>query len=170
MRDGEPERATVVLGVGNPLMGDDGVGLEVLERLRRRFVFDPPVELVDGGTGGVGLLPVVEDASHLLIVDAIQTGRPPGSLVVLRGPGLPRALPPKLSPHQVDLRDVLALAALRDALPRELLLVGLEPERVEFGAGLGACVSGELEALVDRVVECLSAWGHAPRQVRAVAS
>jgi hydrogenase maturation protease len=151
---------TVVLGVGNPLMGDDGLGLAALERLRAEFVFDPPVEFVDGGTDGVRLLPVVEDAGRLLVLDAVRTGAEPGALVTLHAEDLPHALPLAVSPHQIDLRQVFALAVLRGTLPRELVVLGLEPEQVEFGAGLGDLVARRIDGLVEHAAARLAAWGH----------
>jgi hydrogenase maturation protease len=159
-------RSTVVLAVGNPLMGDDGLGLAALGRLRERFVLDPFVELVDGGTDGVRLLPVVEDAGRLLVLDAVRTGAEPGTLVTLRAEDLPEALPLAVSPHQIDLREIFALAALRETLPRELVVLGLEPERVEFGEGLGPRVSRGIDALVEHVAKRLVAWGHVVRERR----
>jgi hydrogenase maturation protease len=141
-------------------MGDDGVGLAALERLREGFAFDPPVELVDGGTDGVRLLPVVEDAGRLLVLDAVRTGAEPGTLVTLVAEDLPDALPLVVSPHQIDLRQIFALAALRGTLPRELLVLGLEPERVEFGAGLGDRVARGIDGLVEHAAARLAAWGH----------
>ena len=83
-----------VIGLGSPLMGDDGLGLVALERLRSTFDLPPDVELVDGGTWGMSLLPVIESATHLLLLDAINTGVAPGSVITLharRDPALPRA-------------------------------------------------------------------------------
>ncbi|MGZ3467555.1 MAG: hydrogenase maturation protease, partial [Gemmatimonadaceae bacterium] len=73
---------TAVIGLGNPLMGDDGFGLEVLARLRDEWILDG-VELADGGTWGMSLLPIIEDAERLLLLDAIAAGAEPGDVVVL---------------------------------------------------------------------------------------
>ncbi len=114
----EPGGRTVVLGVGNPLMGDDGLGLAALESLRHGWRLPPTVELVDGGTWGLTLLPAIEAADRLLLIDAIDTGgAPPGTLHQLERDAIPRHLATKLSPHEVDLREVLALAELRGNAP-----------------------------------------------------
>src|SRR6185503_684188 len=107
---------TVVIGLGNPLMADDGVGLAALERLRA-YRFEPFVELVDEGTWGMNLLPIIETSDRILLLDAINVAAPPGTLVVLERDQLPRHLETKVSPHQVDLREVQALAELRGTLP-----------------------------------------------------
>ena len=151
---------TVVIGLGNPLMGDDGLGLAALERLRDGWDIPAGVELVDGGTWGMNLLPVIEDAARVLLIDAIEIGAAPGTEVVLPRERLPRYLATKISPHQVDLCDVLALAELRGTLPEHTAAVGLQPERVEMSTELSDVVRERIDALVMIVVGLLAQWGH----------
>lgn len=151
---------TAVIGLGNPLMGDDGVGVAALERLRTQFHFPEGVELVDGGTWGMNLLPLIEGAARLVLLDAINTGAPPGTLTALRRDALPRYFSHKLSPHQIDLREVLALAEWRGTLPIELVALGIQPERVELEEGLSPLVAASLDDLVELAVCCLEAHGH----------
>jgi len=153
-------KATVVIGLGNPLMGDDGLGLAALERLRRDWDLPADVELVDGGTWGLNLLPVIEDAARVLFIDAIDVGAVPGTDVVILRPDLPRVLATKLSPHQVDLRDVLALAELRGTLPAETTAIGLQPGRVEMRDDLSDVLRTRLDGLVASAVRHLELWGH----------
>ena len=127
---------TLVLGLGNPLMGDDGLGLTALERLATRWVVPPEVQLLDGGTGGLQLLPPIEDADRLIFLDVIEAGEEPGRLVLLERDELPRFFAHKISPHEIALRDVLALAELRGRLPAHLVAIGLQPARVTMGPGL----------------------------------
>jgi hydrogenase maturation protease len=150
---------TVVLGLGNMLMADDGVGLAALARLRDAYCLPHDVELVDGGTWGMNLLHVVEGADHLLIFDAISLGGKPGSLVRLEGNAIPRFLLQKVSPHQVDLREVLALAELRGLLPRRLVALGIEPARVEMSTELTPVVEANLDEVVRMGVATLEQWG-----------
>lgn len=150
---------TVVIGVGSPLMGDDGLGLHALELLRE-VEFEPQVEMLDGGTWGMNLLPFIENAERVLVLDAIDAGREPGDVVALESDAIPRFLSTKLSPHQIDLREVLALAELRGTLP-ELVAVGLQPGRVEMSSDLGEEVERGLPALVDEAIRRLAEWGHA---------
>jgi hydrogenase maturation protease len=152
---------TVVIGLGSPLMGDDGVGLIALEALRASTPFEPQPLLVDGGTWGMNLLPIIESAERLLLVDAIRAGGIPGQVVVLERDALPRALGIKLSPHQIDLQEVLTLAELRGRLPRESVAIGLEPDRVELGWGVSPAMTRGLDALLERIAARLVAWGHA---------
>lgn len=151
---------TVILGLGSPLMGDDGLGIVALEALRERGRFDPEPELVDGGTWGMNLLPIVETADRLLLIDAIRAGGEPGDVVVLEREALPRGLGLKLSPHQIDLQEVLAIADLRGRLPAEAIAIGLEPARVELGWELSPIVEHSLGELLERIVQQLEAWGH----------
>lgn len=159
---------TLVLGVGNPLMGDDGIGLAALERLRAGWSFDPSVDLVDGGTWGMSLMPEIETADRLLILDAVRGGKPPGTVVELDRDELPRALSHKLSPHQIDLREVFALCELRGTLPPVAVLVGIEPERVELEDSLSPTADAALDELIDRSLNRLRAWGHDIRRNESV--
>ncbi len=150
---------TVVLGLGNPLMGDDGLGLAVLERLRSDWEVPPAVELVDGGTWGMNLLPLIEDAHQLILIDAIRTGAAPGTLVTLERENLPRYLAHKLSPHQIDLKEVLALAELRGNLSEATVAIGAEPGLVELSMSLTPALEAQVDAVAQRVVDRLEQWG-----------
>lgn len=141
-------------------MGDDGLGLAVLARLRDEWDLPPEVELVDGGTWGMNLLPTIEDAGRLLLLDAVDTNSAPGTGVVIERARIPRYLATKISPHQVDLRDVLGLAELRGTLPEQTLALGLQPERVELGDGLSAVVAARLDGLASAAIRVLELWGH----------
>jgi hydrogenase maturation protease len=141
-------------------MGDDGLGVLALSRLEAGWDISPDVELLDGGTWGMRLLPAIEDAESLLLIDAIDIGKPPGTAVELGRAEIPRTLALKLSPHQVDLSEVLALTELRGTLPERMLALGLQPETVSFGAPMSAPVVEQLDALLGRVVCQLELWGH----------
>ena len=158
INSGAPPR-TVVIGLGNPLMGDDGLGIAVLERLQATWDVPPDVELVDGGTWGMNLLPIIERAERVLLLDAIHSGAAPGTLVVIPRDRLPRYLATKISPHQVDLRDVLALAELRGTLPALTTAVGLQPARVEMIHELSAPVRERVDVVVAAAVKLLAEWG-----------
>ena len=154
------ERGCVVIGVGNPLMGDDGLGVAAVQRMRR-WRFDPPVEVVDGGTWGMNLLPVIEDAGRVLFLDAIDVGAAPGTSVVLEGDEIPRALANnKVSPHQVDVREVLALSELRGTLPAAVAAIGLQPSIVALGTTLSPELDPRLDGMLEAAAERLALWGH----------
>ncbi len=151
---------TVVIGLGNPLMADDGIGLVALQRLADAWGETDGVEFVDGGTWGMNLLPLLESVDDVIFLDAVRTGAPPGTLVVLDRDQLPRRFMHKMSPHQIDLREVLALLTLRGTLPARLVALGIEPERIEMSTELSRCAETALPALLERVTAMLTARGH----------
>jgi|SRR5579859_2469085 len=148
---------TVVIGLGNPLMGDDGLGIVVARQLLSRTDLPDGVQVVDGGTWGLNLLPVIEDAERVLLVDAIDMAEAPGTLIRLSRERLPRYLATKISPHQVDLRDVLALAELRGTLPDDTTAMGLQPQIVALGTALSPLIAGRMEELMSAVLDHLRA-------------
>jgi hydrogenase maturation protease len=154
--------ADVVLGVGNPLMGDDGLGIAVVALLKSRFPESPSLQIVDGGTWGMNLLHIIESARRLMIVDAIDHGEPPGSRIELDREELPRYFAIKLSPHQLDLREVLGLAELRGTLPEETFAIGVQPERLELSLDLSPTVAAKLPGLLSDIEAELERWGHHP--------
>lgn len=160
----------VVIGLGNPLMGDDGLGLAVLDELRTGYALPPDVELVDGGTWGMTLLPVIEDADELILIDAIDVGATPGTAVRLEHAQLPRYLATKISPHQVDLRDVLALAELRGTLPADTVALGLQPASVELRNALSDLLRCRVDQLAAAVAEELARRGHPAERFLAAAT
>jgi hydrogenase maturation protease len=163
---------TVVIGVGSPLMGDDGVGVAAVERLREEVGSVEGVAFLDGGTWGMQLLPAIEDADRLLVLDAIRDGGPPGVVLRREKDEIPRLLYQKVSPHQIDLREVFAVAELRGTFPAEAVALGVEPDRVELRDGLSEAVQSALPDLLAAVVEQLRRWGHpvTPRGSGAVSA
>jgi len=159
---------TLVIGLGNPLMRDDGIGLAALDRLREEWSLPAGIDLVDGGTWGMYLLPLLEDANEVILLDAIRTGAAPGTVQVLAREDLPLGLSHKLSPHQIDLREILAILALRDLMPEDFIAVGIEPAVVEMGTALSPVAEAALPAMVDQVIVALEARGH--RCQRAIES
>jgi len=159
--DGAP--SALVLGLGNLLCGDDGLGIVALEVLRRRF--EPPanVALVDGGTLGLSLLPTLESARSVWILDAVAADAPPGTLVSLEGEAVEPALRERLSPHQIGVADLLDALHWRDTWPTRLRVLGLVPESFALEIGLSPRVSQGLESLVTAVAGELEACGHTLR-------
>ena len=155
----------LVLGIGNLIMSDDGIGVRVVQLLSGRYRFPAGVSIVDGGTLGLDLLPKLEGVERLLVVDAVEMGRPPGSIVRLCGDDVPVVLETRLSPHQVGLKDLLAVAMLQGFMPREMVLWGVQPERCELGMELSEVVAVQLVFLVDRVLNELAGWGIVPQRV-----
>lgn len=143
-------------------MSDDGVGVRVVQSLLEHFRFPAGVSVVDGGTLGLDLLPMLEGVDRLLIVDAVETGRPPGSLARLAGEDIPVALKTKVSPHQMGLSDLLVVAELQGHLPREMVLWGVQPASLEMAMELSPPVAEQVEPLAGQVLAELAEWGVVP--------
>jgi hydrogenase maturation protease len=133
-------------------MSDDGVGVKVVQRLQREYRFPSCVEVMDGGTLGLDLLPKLEGIDHLIVVDAVETGERPGTCVRLTGEELPVALETKLSPHQMGLKDLLAVARLLGHSPGEMLLIGVQPGSIEMDTELTPEVEAAVEVLVANIL------------------
>lgn len=165
--ESEPAPAPVlVMGLGNILMEDEGVGVAVIEKLRERYRLPDTVELLDGGTSGMALLDDLRLRQRLIVVDAVRTGRPAGTIVVLKGEQVPAFFRSKISPHQLALSDVLAVLTLTDEVPPDITVIGIEPDSLTTHLGLSKVVAASLDALTRRVVEEIS--GDQPAQWRAI--
>jgi len=154
---GQSFLSVLVLGIGNLLLSDEGVGVKAVEELENRYDCSDAVEIVDGGTSGSELLPFFDDRSHILIIDAVKTGNQPGTIVRIENP--PAFFQKKISPHQIGLADVLGLAAITDNLPGKITLFGIEPKELSTGLDLSTEVARNLSRLVDMVVEELKSIG-----------
>jgi hydrogenase maturation protease len=154
----------LVLGIGNTVMSDDGVGPKVVQALCREYRFPDGIDLVDGGTLGLDLLPLLEAKSHLIMIDAVETGRQPGTRVRLSGEELPIALETRISPHQMGLKDLLAVARLMGHAPGEMVLIGVQPKSIEVGIELTPEVALQLEAMKQAVLSELERIGIFPER------
>lgn len=149
----------LVMGLGNILMEDEGVGIEVIERLRQRYRLSDRIELLDGGTSGMALLDDLRMRERLIVVDAVRTGQPAGSIVVLKDDQVPAFFRSKISPHQLALSDVLAVLTLTGEVPPDVTVIGVEPASLTTHLGLSDLVASRLDALTTRVVMEISAMG-----------
>lgn len=152
---------TLVLGIGNLIMSDDGIGVRVIHKLHADYTFPDQVTILDGGTLGLDLLPQLEGVDRLIIVDAVETGQEPGTCIRLTGEELPIALETKVSPHQMGLKDLLSVAELMGHKPGEMVLIGVQPASIEMDTELTPAVEATLETLVNEVTVQLAAWGQA---------
>ncbi len=152
----------LVLGIGNSLMSDDAFGVFVVQQLQKDYRFPEQVELLDGGTLGLDLLPRLEGVDRLLILDAVNMDASPGDIFRLEGEEVPRAFANKLSIHQMGVQDLLAVAELQGYCPPELVFWGVQPDCVEMRIGLTEAVAPALPKVVQGVVDELTAWGAGP--------
>ena len=151
--------SVLVLGLGNILLSEEGVGVRVVERLQDKYEFPEGVQALDGGVRGLALLSYLEGVQRLLIVDAVSIGKEDGSLTRLEGDQVPAFLSPKVSPHQAGLADLLMVARLTELYPEEVVLWGVKPAVTDTGLELSSAVAARVDELVDKVVEELGRWG-----------
>jgi hydrogenase maturation protease len=152
----------LVLGMGNILLEDEGLGIRALEALQRDYDLPPGVEMLDGGTTGMGLLDDIGGREHVIVLDAVQTGEPPGTLVAMRGERVPVYFGIRVTPHQLGLSDVLATLALSGEQPGSVTVLGLVPASLELSLELSGAIEGKLPELVDLAVNELTQLGYAP--------
>jgi len=172
-----PVTRKIVLGLGNTLNHDEGLGVHAVkaleERLRpnpllppslqgkggREDRFNSELEFLDGGVLGLNLLPWVEESSHLLVLDAVNAHKKSGTLIELKRDEIPLYNGIKLSDHQVTFQEVLGLANFRGRLPEHLYLVGAQPEDLTVGVGLSPCIEAVLPQILARAEAVLREWG-----------
>ena len=149
----------LVLGLGNVLLADDGVGSAAVTELRDRYEPCDGARVLDGGTLGLSLLPYLDQADIVILVDAIRADAPPGSFVRLDGDNVGPAVATRLSPHQIGVADLLDGARWLDRYPARVILLGLVPESIELALGLTPSVARALPCLVTRIVLEAAALG-----------
>ncbi len=156
----QPTVKTLVLGVGNLLLSDEGAGLRVVEQLVTTYDLPEEVMALDGGTLGLDLLHYLEGVDNLLIIDAVEMGKEPGTVLRMEGEEVPSFLSVKMSPHQIGIPDMLFAAKLRDLYPRNVVLWGIQPGSLEVGLELSPPIAAQIDMLVDKAVEELCRWGY----------
>lgn len=156
MRPHALSRAFVV-GVGNLIHTDDGLGVHAIQKLQDDPRVPNDVTLMDGGTFGIELLAYLQDCRKLILLDAVDVGRGPGTLIRLTGDEL-RGFPCGASVHQLGVADLLATLPLVSDIPREIVLLGAQPASTDWGTELTPPVAAVLGKLVDAAVEQLQLW------------
>ena len=160
----------LILGLGNVICGDDGLGVVAAERLRRDFEIPVGVEVLDGGTLGLALLAHVTGADDLILLDAIRADAPAGALIRLDGDDVGPAVRERLSVHQIGVADLLDALRLLDEVPRRLVLLGLVPETLELAVERSPAVEAALDRLVNAAFLEARAMGHRLRRRAADAT
>lgn len=149
----------VVLGVGNLLMGDEGLGIRCVEAIEK-LQLPSNVRCIDGGTSTHELLEDLENLDALLILDAVASGQPAGTIVRLEDDQIPSAFSNKMSPHQHGINDLLATLKFLGREPRHVVLIGVEPSVMELSLELSPLVANVLPRMINLVraeVDLLSA-------------
>ncbi|MEZ5582154.1 MAG: HyaD/HybD family hydrogenase maturation endopeptidase [Candidatus Competibacteraceae bacterium] len=149
----------LVLGIGNLLLQDEGIGVHIVTELQRRFQLPPGVELLDGGTAGMELVEAMLDKDQVIVVDAIRSDEKPGTVIQLEGDAVPAFLQQHLTPHQLGLADVLATLAIAGHTPQRLILLGIVPRSMELSVTLSDELQQQFAGLVRRVTAKLIEFG-----------
>ncbi len=154
------QKRIVVLGVGNILNRDEGAGVHAVKELEKRLPQDwkDKIELVDGGVLGLDLLPGVEQATHLLILDAADFQGRPGEIKEFSGEELKTFFTGKISWHQLGFQEVLEVARVRGRYPEQVHLIGVQPGNMEVGPGLSQDLEQALQEMTARALDILKTW------------
>lgn len=152
----------LVLGLGNTLLSDEGVGVHVVQSLANEFADDEGVELIDGGTLSFTLAVPIAESNGLIVVDAAQLKDRPGALEVFEGEAMDRFLAGnrKSSVHEVGLMDLMSVARLTDTWPARRALVAIQPERVDWGETPTEAVAAAIPKACAHIRTLLGDWRH----------
>lgn len=150
---------TLVLGIGNLLLSDEGIGVRTVEALEERFSLPENVDVIDGGTSGMEILQDIAARDLLIVVDAVKSNHEAGSIFILHDEDVPALFTQKVSPHQLGLSDVLMVLRMTDEFPRKLILVGIEPASLAPSMSLSAVGEQSMEVALMHVVDLLREQG-----------
>ncbi|HEX8988956.1 MAG TPA: HyaD/HybD family hydrogenase maturation endopeptidase [Rhodocyclaceae bacterium] len=139
----------VVLGIGNIILSDEGVGVRAVEAFERRYRLPEDVLAIDGGTSSMELIDELSSLDFLLVFDTIVAGKPPGTIVKLAGDEVPAFFRRKLSPHQISLSDLLASLEFLGQAPKDIVVIGVQPVTLELGMELTEPVAARLAEVVE---------------------
>ena len=148
---------TVVVGVGNTILSDDGVGVHAARLLQADSRVPSSVTVLDGGTLGLELLPYISDASRILFLDAVNSGSIPGTRVRMTGKDL-LGLSGGWSVHQLGVADLIATLAFASTKPQDIVVLGVQPANTDWGTSVTPSVEAALPQLVEAALAQLRQW------------
>lgn len=151
--------STLILGIGNTLLGDEGAGVHALERIRARIGDASDVDLIDGGTLSFTLLPTLEAYERLIVLDSAQLHGPAGTVECFEGPAMDEFLGrPRRSVHEVGLCDLMNMAQLSGCFPTRRALIGIQPEFIDWSEACSAPVAAALDGAADHAIALVRRW------------
>lgn len=153
------ENSIVVLGVGNILLTDEGLGVHVVEDLKANYNFTPHISLIDGGTMGMELLTYMRGMKKILLVDAVNGGEAPGTIYEFPHRELEQYFTDHISVHEVGMQDILRIRAIQENPLEDAIVIGVEPESLDVGFEPSAPVQKALPEVKERVLRVLREWG-----------
>lgn len=153
-------RKTLILGIGNTLLRDEGAGVHAIRMLTEQTAGRDDIELMDGGTLSFTLAGAIEDTEQLIVIDAAQLGGVPGTTQVFEGEQMDAFVggSRKRSVHEVSLVDLLMIARLADHLPRNRALIGIQPHDVDWGEEPSASVAAAIPQACNRALQLIEEW------------
>jgi hydrogenase maturation protease len=149
----------LILGLGNLLLSDEGVGVHAVNALSRRFEMPEGVETLDGGTSGMDLLDAIAGRDHLIVCDAIRSDERPGSVQRIDGESIAAFFATRISPHQLGLSEVLANLELLGERPGHVTIIGVVPADLSLGTELSAAGREGMAKSIDFILDDLAAIG-----------
>lgn len=154
------KKEVLILGIGNLLWADEGFGVRCVEHIDDNYKFDDSVEVVDGGTQGLYLLPFIENAKRLIVFDAVDYGKKPGEFVVAENDEVPRFMgAKKISLHQTGFQEVIFAAQFKDVLPQNMVLIGVQAQELEdYGGSLRPLIKSKIPSAVAIALKYLEQW------------
>ena len=148
-----------LLGVGNILLTDEGLGVHVVNELRDAYTFSPEINIIDGGTMGMELLTYMRGMKKLLLVDAVNGGEQPGTVYEFPHQELEQYFTDHISVHEVGMQDILRIRHIQEEPLEDAMVIGVEPESLEFGFVPSPVVQAALPDVKARVLNTLRSWG-----------
>jgi len=147
-----------VLGIGNILLSDEGVGVHAVNAIKKKYAFSPEIEILDGGTMGLDLLPVFQTQNKIIIIDAVDFKKEPGHVGAIEGNKIPTVLNTKLSVHHIGFSDLLYAAKLTRDIPPEVYLVGIQPKSLDVSLEMTDEIRTRLDDVIDLAIQKLKEW------------
>jgi len=151
---------TIIIGVGNLLLSDEGIGIHAAQRLLQDFNLPEEILVLDGGTLGLDLLYYLEGIENLLIIDAVLMNKEPGTLMRMVDEEVPTYMSFKMSPHHIGIPDMLFAAKLKGLYPPNVVLWGVQPGLIDVGLDLSEPVANQLDPLLENIIDELRQWGY----------
>ena len=150
---------TLILGIGNTLLSDEGAGIHALNHLQSQYSDIPNLTFIDGGTLSFTLAVWIEDCTNLIVFDATELHQPAGTVKTFIGAAMDEFLGnTKRSAHEVGLLDLMDIARLTDHLPENRALIGIQPEVMDWGMEPSAPVQNALDTAVNEAVTLIKRW------------
>lgn len=161
MNNSSSDKKITILGIGNSIFTDEGVGVHILPILEELYKDDQSIEIIEGSTDGMKLLGPVEDTDYLLVIDAINAGKSGGEIITLKGDEIPAYFGIKMSIHQLGFQEVLFAAKLRERYPKHIAMVGMQPTCLDLGVQLSPENQAKLTNLAQAVQHQIRVWREA---------